>query len=87
MTLLPDWKDVLKRAWSVKFLTLAAVVSGCETVLQVAGNAFLPAGVASAIVGVLAALGILARVLAQHEAEEIAGDDGANAAQKATVKP
>jgi uncharacterized membrane protein len=87
MTLLPDWKDVLKRAWSVKFLTLAAVVSGCETVLQVAGNSFLPAGVASAIVGVLAALGILARVLAQHEAEEIAGDDAANAAQKATAKP
>lgn len=72
--LLPDWKDILKRAWSVKFLTMAAVVSGCETILQMSGNALLPAGVGSAITGVLAALGILARVLAQKEAEVIGGN-------------
>ena len=74
MTLLPDWRDVLKRAWSVKFLGLAALVSGCEVVLQVAGASFLPPGVAPALVGVLSALGILARVLAQKEAEDIAED-------------
>ena len=70
--LIPDWKRVLKRAWSVKFLGMAAVVSGFETVMQIAGNSFLPAGVAPAIVGSLSALGILARVMAQKEAEEIA---------------
>jgi hypothetical protein len=74
MKLLPDWKDVLKKAWSVKFLGLAALVSGCEVVLQVAGASFLPAGVAPALIGVLSALGILARVLAQKEAEDI-GDE------------
>ena len=73
MSLLPDWRSILKRAWSVKFLTMAAVVSGCETILQVSGNALLPAGVGSAITGVLASLGILARVLAQKEAEDVAG--------------
>ena len=72
--LLPDWKDILRRAWSVKFLALAAVVSGCEAVMQVAGTSFLPVGVGPAVVGVLAALGILARVLAQKEAEDIAED-------------
>ena len=75
MKLLPDWKDVLNRAWSVKFLALAALVSGCEVVLQVAGASILPPGVAPALIGVLSALGILARVLAQKEAEDIAEDD------------
>lgn len=70
--LIPEWKDVLKRAWSVKFLTLAAVLSGCETIMQLGGSAFLPQWVVPAVVGLLSALGILARVLAQHEAEEIA---------------
>ena len=70
--LLPDWKDILKRAWSVKFLTAAAVVSGCETIVSMSGTTLFPPGVASAVTGVLAALGILARVLAQKEAEEVA---------------
>jgi len=72
MMLLPDWKDILKRAWSVKFLTAAAVVSGCETIVSMSGTTLFPPGVASAVTGVLAALGILARVLAQKEAEEVA---------------
>jgi hypothetical protein len=72
--LLPDWKDILKKAWSVKFLGLAALVSGCEAVMQIAGASFLPAGVGPAAIGVLSALGILARVMAQREAEEITED-------------
>ena len=74
MMLLPDWKSVLTRAWSVKFLGLSALVSGCEAVMQISGASFLPAGVAPAVVGVLSALGILARVLAQKEAEHVAAE-------------
>lgn len=69
--LIPDWNDVLKRAWSVKFLALAALVSGCEAVMQIAGSSFLPAGLGPAVIGLLSAFGILARVLAQREAEDI----------------
>lgn len=79
MTLLPDWRDVLKKAWSVKFLALAGLVAGCETVLQLGGAAFLPAWVVPALTAFLTFLGILARVLAQHEAEEVAGGDGEEA--------
>lgn len=70
--LLPDWKKVLRKAWSVKFLALSGVLSGCEAVMQITGTSFLPAGVGPAVIGVLSALGILARVLAQKEAEEVA---------------
>lgn len=73
--LLPDWKTVLVRAWSVKFLTVVMVISGCETAVQLVGTSFLPPGYGPAIVGVLSALGILARVMAQQEAEELAKDD------------
>ena len=70
--LIPDWKQVLKRAWSVKFLGLAAIISGCEVVMQVAGNSIMPSWIVPAVVGLLSAFGILARVLAQKEAEVIA---------------
>lgn len=70
--LLPDWKSILTKAWSVKFLALAGVVSAAEAVIQIAGVQMLPPGVAPAVIGVLSALGILARVLAQKEAEDVA---------------
>lgn len=70
--LLPDWKKVLRKAWSVKFLALSGVLSGCEALMQITGTSFLPAGVGPAVIGVLSALGIFARVLAQKEAEEVA---------------
>lgn len=72
MKLLTDWKDILTKAWSVKFLALAGIISAAEAVIQMAGESFLPPGVAPAVIGVLSALGILARVLAQKEAEDVA---------------
>lgn len=72
MRLLPDWKDIIRRAWSIKFLALAGAVAGCETVLQLGGAAFLPAWVAPLVTAFLTFAGIAARVLAQHEAEDIA---------------
>ena len=72
MALIPDWKPVLKRAWSVKFLALSGILAGCETVLQISGVSILPPAIAPAVIGVLSALGILARVLAQKEAEDVA---------------
>lgn len=67
MKLLPDWTEVLHKAWSIKFMLVVAILSGCESILRTYGAAVLPDGVASAIVGVVAALGILARLLAQGE--------------------
>ena len=72
MTLLPDWKNVLTRAWSVKCMAFAAMVSGCETLLQLGGASILPGWAVPAVTGVVTAVGILARVLAQKEAEHVA---------------
>jgi hypothetical protein len=33
MHLASDWKDILKKAWSVRFLVLAGILSGVEVIL------------------------------------------------------
>ena len=74
MTLLPDWKAVLTKAWSVKFMVLAALLSGGEVVFQFLEPAFadsLPQGLFASLAGMVTAGALVARVLAQNEA----GDD------------
>lgn len=79
MTLLPDWKAVLKKAWSVKMLTAIAVLSAVETMFSlVADETLVPQPLSAAIKGVLAAAGILLRVLAQKEAAQLAGVEDAS---------
>lgn len=33
MTLYPNWRDILCRAWSIRFMALAAVLSAAEALL------------------------------------------------------
>lgn len=73
MTLLADWKDVLKKAWSVKFMVLAALLSGGEVVMQILEPnvaASMPKGLFAAAAGLLTAGALVARVLAQNEASD-----------------
>lgn len=69
MTLLKNWRDVLKKAWSVKFIVGAALLSGVEVVMSILqpSNA-LPPGVFAALAGVVTSLALVARLLAQNEA-------------------
>jgi len=82
MTLLPDWKDVLKHAWSVRVLAALAVVDfiAAGALLFVDGAAAtLIENHTVAVVSALAAKsafsvgGIYLRVRVQKEAEEIVG--------------
>jgi hypothetical protein len=71
--LIPDWKSVLNKAWSVKFMVAAAMLSGAESVAAIAGESLakqFPAGLYAAIVGVITALGVVARLMAQNEATD-----------------
>lgn len=72
MTLLPDWASILKRAWSVKFMVLAALLSGIEVVMQILEPtvaASMPKGLFASLAGLTTAGALVARVLAQNEAE------------------
>ena len=69
MTLLPDWKEILKSAWSVRLIILAAVLSGIEAILPLFTDAF-PRGTFAAVSGLVTAAALLARVLAQPIKDE-----------------
>jgi hypothetical protein len=65
MTLLPDWKDVLRRAWSVRFIVLAGLLSGAELVLPMFAHA-IPNGIFAALSFLAVSAAFVARVLAQR---------------------
>lgn len=66
MKLLTDWKRILKRAWSIRLLILAGVLSGIEVVLPFFSDA-IPRG-PFAVLSFLAVAGaFVARLVAQKE--------------------
>lgn len=66
MSLHPDWKLIIKKAWSFRLIAIAALLSGLETVLPMFEASF-PKGIFSAASGVVTAVALLARVVAQKD--------------------
>ncbi len=64
MMLLPDWKKIAKKAWSVRLMALASVLSGCEAILPYA-EFILPRGSFAAVSFVIVTLALLARFVVQ----------------------
>lgn len=71
-TLLPDWRRLIRRAWSLRLILLAGLLTGCEAVLSAAGTEWLPVPVWARMVILFGVLGaaFVARLLAQKD------DDG-----------
>ena len=38
MKLYPNWKDILQKAWSIRFMVIAAILSGIEIILPIFGD-------------------------------------------------
>ena len=74
MNLLPDWKQIIRKAWSIRLMILAGLLSGCEAVLSATGTDWLPVPrwASSLIVLAVIAAAFVTRLLAQKGA-----DDGA----------
>lgn len=64
MQLIPDWKDVLKSAWSVRLIILAALFSGAEVALPFLGD-FIEPGIMAGLSALATAGAFLTRILAQ----------------------
>lgn len=76
MQLIEDWDSVLKKAWSVKFSILAALLGGLEVAVQLVKPSGIPDGIfAGFAAGTSVAAGI-ARLLQQQELS--GAKDGAN---------
>lgn len=72
--LLPDWKWILTKAWSVWAFYAVGLLSAVEVFLQVNGDSLsrtMPAGTYPLAVGLVSLLGIYLRTVAQKKAEQI----------------
>lgn len=72
MLLLAEWRAVLTKAWSVRLIIIAAVLSGAEFALGqlTAGNLGLPDGTFAALSGSVSAVALFARIVAQPSIKE-----------------
>jgi hypothetical protein len=69
MKLIPDWRQVLKRAWSIRFMLLAALLSGAEVALPFLGD-FIAPGLLAALSAVTVSAAFVARLLAQRNMDD-----------------
>lgn len=70
MRLTHNWQDILRRAWSIRFIVLAGVLTGVEAVLPFVAPEALPPGVLPAVTLVVIASAFVARVIAQRGVTE-----------------
>lgn len=69
MKLIENWRRVLKAAWSLRLMVLAAVLSGLEIILPLFSEA-LPRGLFAALSFVTVAGAFIARLVVQKDLNE-----------------
>ncbi|SHF06282.1 hypothetical protein SAMN02745157_1548 [Kaistia soli DSM 19436] len=72
MKLVSDWRAVLKHAWSIRLILLAALFSGLEVALPIIGDE-IPPRLFAALTLIVVAGAFLARIVAQPKT--MGGDD------------
>ncbi len=66
MKLVANWREVLRRAWSIRLLVIAGLLSGLEVALPLLdGTLPIPPGIFAAISGLTVAAAFIARLVAQ----------------------
>jgi hypothetical protein len=65
MHLIPNWRAVIRRAWSIRLVLLAAVLSGLEVVLPLLDLDVLPPGLLAGLTFAVTAGAFVARLVAQ----------------------
>lgn len=66
MKLYDNWKDILKKAWSIRFIILAGMLSGCEVVLPLFSDR-IPDKLFAVLSFVFVAAAFVARLVAQKD--------------------
>lgn len=69
MKLISNWRDVLRKAWSLRLMVLAALLSGVEVVLPFLSEA-LPRGLFAVLSFLTVAGAFVARLVAQKGLSE-----------------
>jgi len=66
MRLYDNWRTILKKAWSIRLMILAGVLSGIEIVVPLFADS-LPRGVFAALSFASVAAAFVARLVAQND--------------------
>lgn len=67
----PNWRAVLRRAWSVRLILLAGALSGAEVAMPLLDGLLpIPRGVFAALSGLATALAFGARLIAQKDVSD-----------------
>lgn len=69
MKLIDNWRDVLRKAWSLRLMLLAAILSGVEVVLPFLSEA-IPRGLFAVLSFLTVAGAFVARLVAQKGLSE-----------------
>jgi hypothetical protein len=65
MKLYDNWQDILKKAWSIRFMILAGIFSGIEVILPLFHDS-IPKNIFAALSFVFVALAFISRLVAQR---------------------
>ncbi len=68
MKLYDNWKDLIRRAWSIRLMVVAGILSAVEGVLPWFADD-IPRGLFAALSGVTVAAAFVARLVAQQDLE------------------
>ena len=64
MQLYDNWKDIIRRSWSLRFIILAGLLSGAEVVIPLFGDV-IPRGTFAALNFLAVSGAFIARLVAQ----------------------
>jgi hypothetical protein len=67
MTLHRDWRAILTRAWSVRLMLLAGLLSGLEVTLQIVVGLGYASIALAVLSGLVTAAALVARIVAQKD--------------------
>lgn len=65
MKLLPDWKQILRKAWSIRLIVVAGLLSGLEVALPFLSEA-MPRGLFAGLSMVVVGGAFISRIVAQN---------------------
>lgn len=65
MMLVTNWKRIIKKAWSIRLMLLAGLLTGCEAVLPLYQDA-IPRGTFAVLSMLAITGGLIARIVAQR---------------------
>lgn len=70
--LLPDWKRLIREAWSIKMILIGGIWTGVETVVAATGVNWIPAPMWARMLILFLVFGgaFVARLLAQRETQD-----------------